>query len=197
MLRAYRTVPEGLIWVDRLADCDATILEMLGRRIGDDEPEVSLLAFQLAARDGGFSGDVARLLVATGRAEDALAYVEQARAERPNDLRLTGHEGRVRVALHQSAAAIPLLEEAARRFPNFRADLVRAHGLVDADAARETVHRFRLMGDTSPELGLAEAEVELGLGRYRACEAAIRDSGALSHPATARRAAEVRTACTR
>jgi len=197
MLRAYRTVPEGLVWVDRLADCDPVILQMLGRRIGDDDPEVSLLAFQLAARDGGFSGEVTRLLVSTGRAADALAYVQSARGSRPHDTRLKGHEGRVWVALEQADAAIPMLVEASNDHPAFRADLVRAHALRDPAAAREVLHRFRLMGDTSPELGLAEAEIELQVGRLRACEAVIRESGALRYAKTAQRAVELRDACAR
>ncbi len=197
MLRAYRTVPEGLVWVDRLADCDRVILEMLGRRIGDDDPEVSLLAFQLAARDGGFSAEVTRLLVSTGREADALAYVQSARANRPTNTMLMGHEGRVLVAMQRADLAIPLLAEASSAQAAFRADLVRAHALRDPEEAREALHRFRLMGDTSPQLGLAEAELELHVGRLKACEAVIRDSGALRNAKTARRAAEVRDACTR
>ncbi len=197
LLRAYRTIPEGLVWVDRLSQCDAQILDMLGKRIGDQDPEVSLLAFQLAARERGFSADVARLLVTTGRTRDALAYVQAARNAHPDDPRLMGHEGRVQVALTAPDAALPLLQQAVTRYPDFRPDLVRALTLLDPDEALRTVHRFQLLGDHSPELGLAEAEAALVAGRFEVCATALTESGALRHGSTSTRARQVRDACVR
>jgi len=182
---ARRSCRVGTAWRwaygDRIADRTDADWRRIALAIGQSARDPEMV--EAALRPGeGLEPDVleprVELLAATGRTDEALVAVRQARALRPEDDGLLVLEGRILRAAGESERALATWAEVAPE---------RAHGPT---AARERAALYLRLGEPaaalevaeaalevhpeSPRLGAVRAEALQGLGQIEAAEEAIR-----------------------
>lgn len=176
---AYATFPVGLYWLGALENEEPRYSQELARelvRVGDLEG--GLLACEQAARldPANFGDDMlrARILLRLGRGADALPWLEEMLARRPDDPAVLEDYGDILDALgrHQEASVAYLEGAQERRSLSLKA-LRSTEAAAGSVKALALARRFELVGSVGPELGLEIARIHLRAKDPAACVMAI------------------------
>lgn len=184
--RAWKDLPEGLAWVDAVADRPPRWSRSMGHALADLDPEAAVVAFDQARVDDGYVDPAqVRLLVRLGRfseAELVLAEADPARTGEGALLRLTA-ELRERQERHAEAAEAWLRLSDREPSAQLRAIQAteRAKGSEAALALVETLSLERGVRGLHPGSRLEHARLLFELGQTEACVVQIRRGGLLTH----------------
>jgi tetratricopeptide (TPR) repeat protein len=196
--RAWATLPVGLVWVEAAGARDAAFSEKLGVFLEPRDADVAALAYEQARLldPDRYPAGYAGVLVRLGRLEEAGAYLAEAVAARPEDLRLKRREAELMEARGhwEEAAEIwfaagPALDGAVAR--GLQA-LARAEG---AAAALQAADRLELSGRLDGQAALVVAGLERQTGDFESCEATLEAAGLLTSVRFGARARSLRASC--
>ncbi len=183
LVEAWRTFPVGLYWVDALADAPAhqmwSLASLLHKEGADEE---ALLAIDATAeRDPAAYGDHVfrvQVLLALGRPEAALAWIEDLAARQGASPEVLAARGEVLTAMGRHADAADTFRRAGRTKPELRARAVRSmEAASGAERALAFAAELELDGVQDPAVALEVARLKLAVGDPAGCVAEIERRG--------------------
>ncbi|MEN0063756.1 MAG: O-antigen ligase family protein [Myxococcota bacterium] len=185
--RAWARLPEGLAWVDAVANRPARLSRGMGYALAELDPEAAIVAFEQArVADGYVDPGQIRLLVELQRLPEAELQLRLALAARPHDGRLAKLRATLRERQGRFREASSAWIEVAKTEPVHQLDAIRARKRADGPtAALALVEKLSLELSTRglhPTSRLEHARLLLEVERPEACVVQIRRSSLLTHP---------------
>lgn len=178
LAEAYLTLPSGVVWLEALHDADPRYSAELARLLdANGKPEEALLACEYAALlDPVGYGDLlirGRLLLETGRPEEAESWMLQVVSRRPEDVEVLVAYADLLAALGRHPEATGVYLRAARKKPSLRARVLGSAEREGPDRALGVVRQFELEGNVDARLRLEIAAVRMRAGDLVGCREEI------------------------